>query len=120
MLSMQLQIGLCDAVRVSHVVVDGCSGQAVRAASVFLSPADRGIDRDVRDVDALRHQFPRHALREPGLGLTCHREGAARGKPLSAALAFVKMIVPLAPLALGALSCMMAGRLLPNQKGAER
>ena len=48
-------------------------------------------------MPTLRHQFSCHAFREARLGMTRHRKGAARGKPLRAALAFVKMIVPLAP-----------------------
>ena len=78
MLAMQLQIGFRDAVRVGHVVVDSRSRQSVSARTVLLSPANRCINRHVRNVDALRHQFPCHALRKSGLGVTCHREGAAR------------------------------------------
>ena len=63
MLLMKLQIGLCDSVRVGHIVADGRSGPSVCAGAVFLCPADRSVNRDVRDVDALRHQFPCHALR---------------------------------------------------------
>src|SRR5216684_1335377 len=82
MLAMQLQIGLRDAVRVGHVVVGGRSGPPVRAGAVFLRPADRGVDRHIGDVDALRHQFPRHALGESGLGMACHGKGAALGEAL--------------------------------------
>src|SRR5215472_18365619 len=78
MLAMQLQIGLRDAVRVGHIVVDGRSGPSVRASAVFLRPANRGINRHMCYVDALRHQFPCHTLCESGLGMTCHCEGAAR------------------------------------------
>src|SRR5215211_7073205 len=78
MLAVQLQIGFGDMVGVSHVVVDGFPRQPVRAGSVLLSPADRGVYRHIRYVDALRHQFSRHTLRESGLGMTCHCKGAAR------------------------------------------
>ena len=47
MLAMQLQIGLRDAVRVGHVVVDGRSSPSVRAGAVFLRPTDRGVDRHI-------------------------------------------------------------------------
>ena len=46
--------------------------------AVFLRPADRRVDRNVGDVDALRHQLPCHALCESRLGLTRHCEGAAQ------------------------------------------
>jgi hypothetical protein len=36
----------------------------VRAGAVFLRPADCGVDWHIGDVDALGHQFPRHALGE--------------------------------------------------------
>jgi len=39
---VQLQIDFRDVVRVGHVVIDGRSRQAVRAATVFLRPANRG------------------------------------------------------------------------------
>ena len=74
MLAMQLQIGFRDAVRVGHVVVDSRSRQSVRAGTVLLRPADRGVNRHICYVDTLRHQFPCHALCEPRLGMTCHRE----------------------------------------------
>jgi hypothetical protein len=70
MLAVQLQIGFGDVVGVGHVVVDSRSCQPVCARAVFLGPADRGVDRHVRDVDALRHQLARHALGQPGLGMT--------------------------------------------------
>src|SRR6266851_5305662 len=76
MLAMKLKIGFRDMVRVGHVVVDSCSRQPVRAGPVLLSPADRGVDRYIRYVDTLRHQFSCHALRESGLGMTCHCKGA--------------------------------------------
>src|SRR5277367_2658810 len=78
MLAMQLQISLRDAVRVGHVVVDTCSRQSMRAATVFLRPANRGVDRHIGYVDTLRHQFPRHALCQSSLRLTRHRKGAAQ------------------------------------------
>ena len=78
MLAMQLQVGLCDAVRVGHIVVYGRSSPSVRAGTVFPRPADRGVNRHICNVDALWHQFSCHALCEPGLGMTCHCKGATR------------------------------------------
>ena len=78
MLVMQLQIGFRDVVRVGHVVVDGCSCQPVGAGAVFLRPTNCGVNRHLCHVDTLRHQFPRHALRESGLGMACHCKGTAR------------------------------------------
>jgi hypothetical protein len=75
---MELQIGFGDVVRVGHVVVDGGACQAVGAGTVFLGPADRGVDRHNSYMDTLRHRFPCHTLRESSLGLTCHRKGAAQ------------------------------------------
>ena len=67
MLAMQLQVGLRNAVRVGHIVVYGHSSPSVRAGTVFPRPADRGVNRHICNVDALRHQFPCHALCEPDL-----------------------------------------------------
>jgi hypothetical protein len=78
MLTVQMQVGLRDMVGVGHIVVDSRARQPVRAGAVFLGPADRGVDRHIRHVDTLRHQFSCHALGEAGLGMTSHREGAAR------------------------------------------
>src|ERR1700757_4952111 len=82
MLAMQMQIGLRDGVRVGHVVVDGRSSPSVRAGTIFLRPADRGVNRHICYMDPLWHQFPCHALRESGFGMTCHRKGAARRETL--------------------------------------
>ena len=76
MLLMKLKIGFRDMDGVGHVVVDSCSRQPMRAGPVLLGPADRGVDRHIRNVDPLRHQFSCHALRESGLGMTCHCKGA--------------------------------------------
>src|SRR2546425_843269 len=72
MLTVQMQIGLRDMDGVGHVVVDGRSCQPMRAGAVLLGPADRGVNRHIRDVDTLRHQLSCHALRESGLGVTRH------------------------------------------------
>ena len=77
MLLMKLKIGFRDMDGVGHVVVDSCSRQPVCAGAVLLGPADRGVDRYIRDVDTLRHQFSCHALRESGLGVTRHCKGTA-------------------------------------------
>jgi hypothetical protein len=100
MLSMELQIGFRDPVGVGHVVVDRRSRQPMCTRTVFLGPANGGVDRDIGNVNTLWHQFSCHALREAGLGMEAIAKAPLDGKPLSAALAFVKMIVPFAPLAL--------------------
>src|SRR5262245_2484038 len=61
MLAMELQVGLRDVIRVGQVVVDAGPGPPMRARAVLLRPADRRVDRDVRDVDAFRHELPGHA-----------------------------------------------------------
>ena len=53
----------------------------VGAGAVFLRPANCGVNRHLCYVDALRHQFPRHALRKSGLGMTCHCKGATGWEP---------------------------------------
>src|SRR6516162_4781084 len=70
MMAVQLKIGFRDAVRDGHVVVNSRSRPTVRAGTVFPSPTDRRIDRHIGNVDTLRHQFSRHTLCEPGLGMT--------------------------------------------------
>ena len=98
MLAMQLQIGLRDAGRVGHIVVNGRSSASVRAGTVFLRPTDRGINWHICDVDTLRHQFPCHDLCRD-FAWHAIANAPLDGNPLSAALAFVKMIVPFVPLA---------------------
>ena len=51
MLLMKLKIGFRDMDGVGHVVVDSRSRQPMRAGAVFLSPADRGVDRHDRTPD---------------------------------------------------------------------
>src|ERR1700733_8135017 len=106
MLAVQLEIGFGDVIRVGHVVVNGRSRPPMGANAVFLRPANCGVNRHICYVDTLRHQFPRHALCKSGLGMASHCKCTTDGKPLSAAVAFVKMIVPLAPFAFGLFSRM--------------
>ena len=47
----------------------GPSRHAMRPGAVGLGPADGRVDGNARYVDALRHEFPRHALGEAGLRL---------------------------------------------------
>ena len=49
MLLMKLKIGFRDMDGVGHVVVDSCSRQPMRAGPVLLGPADRGVDRHIRN-----------------------------------------------------------------------
>ena len=65
MLPVQSEVCLCDVIWIDHVVVYSRPGQAVGTGPVLLCPAYGAIDRDACDVNALRHQFPRHALRQP-------------------------------------------------------
>jgi hypothetical protein len=59
-------------------VVDGVSGETMGARNVLLLPSDRGVDRHVHQVDALRHQLTSHALRETGFRMTGHGERIGR------------------------------------------
>ena len=47
--------------------------------SVLLRPSDGRIDRNLCDVNALRHQLTRQALRQTSLRLACHRERTTVG-----------------------------------------
>src|SRR5215813_7263902 len=80
MLAMQLKIGIRDEIGVGHIVVYCRSRSLVRAGTIFLSPANRGVNRHNGYVDALRHKFSCHAFCESGLGMTRHCEGATRRK----------------------------------------
>ena len=77
MLPVQVQVGVRDTVGVRHVVVLRRARHAVRPGTVGLRPADGRVDRHVGHVNALWHQFPRHALGETGLRLARHGEGPA-------------------------------------------
>ena len=117
MLAMQLQIGLGDAVRVGHVVVDARSRQTMRAAAVLL-PSSRSRRRSARwrrGCPAASAPAPCSAA-SPALAWQAMAKAPLAGKPLSAALAFVKMIVPLAPLALGGFSRIRRAACWPTRK----
>ena len=77
MLAVQLQVDRGDRIRVGHIVVGVRAGQPMAATAVFLTYADGGIDRHVRDMHALGHELARHALRQTGLAMTGCRKGAA-------------------------------------------
>ena len=56
---------------------------------------DRAVDDDVGDVDALRPELARHALRQrPQRVLGAGEGGRSRAEPRMLAVAPVKMIVP--------------------------
>ena len=120
MLAVQLQVGFGDVVGVGHVVVDSCSRQPVCAGAVLLSPADRSVDRHIRDMDALRHQFSRHALRESGLGMTCHCKGAARREAFQRCAGVREDDRSLRAIGVGFVSEHASRCLLTDQKRAER
>ncbi len=66
---MQVEIGVGDSVGIEHRV-----GAAIGAARV-ARPADPAIDHDMADMDVLRLQLARQALREAAQGELAHREG---------------------------------------------
>jgi len=78
---MQLPVELGDAIRVRQVVVHRLAGQAMGSRAIRLFPADRRINRHVGHVNTLRHQLPRHALRQARLAVR------RRGKRATARIA---------------------------------
>ena len=64
MLPMQLQVNLCDPIRVGHVVIFRGACQAVCPAAIVLSPTDGCIDRDMGDMDPFGAELSRHTLRQ--------------------------------------------------------
>ena len=110
MLAVQLQIGFRDEVRVGHVVVNSRTRPTVRTGTVFLSPTDCRIDRHIGDVDTLRHQFSRHALCEPGLGMTCHGKGAARRVALNRCAGVGEDDCPFCTVGIGSVFAHRVGR----------
>src|SRR5689334_7677377 len=71
-------------------------------------------------MDTFGHQLPRHALGQPRLGVACHRKGAAQRKA-SEPRACIREDNR-APHATGVwlVATHLAGRLLANEKSAER
>jgi len=57
MLSVEMKIGLRDAIRVGEVVANISADEAVRTGAALLPPTDRSIDRNLSNVNALRHEF---------------------------------------------------------------
>lgn len=62
---------------VRHVVILGGACQTVGSSAILLGPANGRINRHMHYVDALRHQFSGHTLRQSCLGMTGHSKGAA-------------------------------------------
>src|SRR5712671_7583853 len=120
MLVVQLQIGFRDVVRVGHVVVDGCSRPPVGAGAVFLRPANCGVNRHICYVDALRHQFPRHALRKSGLGMACHCKGTARWVAFERGACVREDYRSFSAVRVRFVLAHEPGRLLTHQERAER
>ena len=77
MLTMEVEVGVRDSIRVRHVVINALACQPVGAGAILLGPADSRIDRNVGDVDPLGHQLSGHALCKPRFAPTGHRKSAA-------------------------------------------
>ena len=90
------------------------------AAAVFLGPADGGVDGDLGDMDAQRHQFPRHTLGQAGLGLTGHGEGPAQRKTLQRRAGIGEEDAALRTVGVNLVFQHQAGGLPAHKKGAER
>src|SRR2546421_5659492 len=67
-LAVQVQVVLRDLVGEEHPV------RAAPARSGIASPGDAAVDYEVCDVDSLRRELPRHALREAAQRELPHRE----------------------------------------------
>ncbi len=94
---MELQVCLGYVCRVRHIVLHRRPSQAVRTAPIVLRPTNSGVNRHVGNVDAFRHEFSRHALRQTGLAVRgdrkrptlrvalkcCTRVGEDDGAPLA-------------------------------------
>src|SRR4029077_5082 len=96
------------------------TSEPVRAASIFLCPADCGIDGNSRDMDALRHQLPRHALRESGLRMARHCKGCTQWETLECGACVRKDDGPLCAVGIRSVLAHQLCRVLADQKGAER
>ena len=120
MLAVQLQIAFRDVVRVGHVVFDGGSGQPVGTGAVFLRPANCSVNRHLRYVDTLRHQFPRHALRESGLSVACHCKGTARWVAFERCARVREDDRSFGAVRVRSVLAHEPGRLLTHQEGAKR
>ena len=57
MLSVEMKIGLRDVVRISEVIANVGADEAVRTGAALLPPADRSIDGNLSNMNALRHKF---------------------------------------------------------------
>ncbi len=95
------------------------ASRCARLPSSCVQPIAASIGH-VCDVDALRHQFPRHALREPGLGLACHCESAAGRKALKRCACVREDDRSSRAVGVWCILAHMPGRLLTHQKRAER
>ncbi len=120
MLAVQLQIGFGNAIRVGHVVIDGGARPTVGAGAVFLRPANCGVNRHICYVDALRHQFPRHALRESGLGMACHCKGTTLWEALECCAGVREDDGSLGAVCVRFVLAHEPGCLLTDQERAER
>ena len=74
-----MQVGLGDGLGPEHVVLAGRSGTRVAARR-----QDAAVDDEMGDVDVLRRQLPRHALRQPAQAELAHGEGGGVGVALDA------------------------------------
>ena len=57
MLSVEMKIGLRDVVRIGEVIANVGADEAGRTGAALLPPADRSIDGNLSNVNALRHKF---------------------------------------------------------------
>ena len=94
--------------------------RSVRARTVFLRPANRGVDRHICYVNTLRHQFSCHALCESRLGLTRHRKGTAQGEAFERCAGVGEDDRSLRAVGVGFIFAHESSCLLTYQKRAER
>jgi hypothetical protein len=119
MLAVQLQIDFCDVIWIGHVIVDCRAAHSVCAAAVVLPPTNSGVDRHICDVDAVRHQLPRYALRESGLSVTCHGKCTARWESLERSACIGKDDRTFRSVGVHRVFAHETGSLLGDQKRAE-
>src|SRR6266446_8269210 len=78
-LSVYVQVVLRDLVGEEHTV-----RTALPRSRIARAPRDPAVDDEVRDVDSLRRELPRHALREAAQRELPHRERRRFGVALYA------------------------------------
>src|SRR5207253_5339928 len=77
-LAIEMEIAVGDRLGIEHRIGPALGEPGIAGA------ADPAVDHDVADMDVLRLQLPRQALREAAQGELAHREGGRAGIALDA------------------------------------